>query len=86
MAKTIADDQLLKKGDTLPSNTIEMPPNKAYTAGGSAGISSVIVGLALHYFAPDTPPEIVGLWNAMAGTIIGFLTVYFVPHGAMMKP
>lgn len=76
---------MVKSSDTVPTGSIEMPPNKALTAGGTAGVGSVLVGLALHYFAPDTPPEIVGLWNALAGTIIGFVAVYFTPHGAVLK-
>ena len=77
---------------TVPTNTVEMPPNKALAAGGSAsvagGIGSIFVGLALHYLAPDTPPEIAGLWNALANIIVGLLSgviVYYMPHGALVK-
>lgn len=76
---------MAKSGDTVPAGAVEMPPNKAMAAGGAAGIGSIAVGLALHYFAPDTPPEIAGLWNAFANTLIGFLAVYFTPHGAVYK-
>ncbi len=69
--------------DLRPASSVEMPPNKAMAAGGSAGVASVIVGLALYYFAHDTPPEIVGMWNALAGTVIGFAAVYWTPHGAV---
>lgn len=69
----------------LPVSTVEMPPNKAIAAAGSAGISSVIVGLALFYLAKDTPPEIVGLWTALANTAIAFAATYLTPHGAIVK-
>ena len=69
-----------------------MPPNKAIAAGASSvtggGIASVVVGLALHYFAPNTPPEIVGMWNALATAVMGVASgflVYYMPHGAMVK-
>ena len=65
---------------------VEMPPNKAIAAAGSAGIGSVVVGLALFYFAKDTPPEIVGLWTALANTAIAFGATYFMPHGAVLAP
>lgn len=66
-------------------SAVEMPPNKAIAAAGSAGIGSIIVGLSLYYLAPDTPPEIVGLWTAGINAIIGYATVYWTPHGAVMK-
>ena len=82
----------MAKTTTVPANAVEMPPNKALAAGGSAatvgGIGSIIVGLALHYLAPDTPPEIAGLWNALANVIVGVASgfiVYFMPHGAIVK-
>lgn len=75
----------MRTGDTYPASSIEMPSNKAIAAGGSAGIGSIAVGLALYYFAPDTPPEISGLWNALANTIIAYGAVYLTPHGAMFK-
>lgn len=83
---------MAKTTDTIPPDAIEMPPNKALAAGGSAGlaggIGSIFVGLALHYFAPDTPPEIAGLWNALANVIVGLVSgvlVYYMPHGAIVK-
>lgn len=81
----LSSDYGLRPGDKLPVASVEMPPNKAIAAGGSAGIGSIVVGLALYYFAPDTPPEISGLWNALANTIIAFASVYMTPHGAMFK-
>lgn len=83
---------MAKTTETIPANAVEMPPNKAIAAAGSSatstGVGSIIVGLLLHYYAPDTPPEIVGLWNALAGVIFGFVTgvaVYYMPHGAIVK-
>ena len=76
---------MAKTSDTLPASSVELPPNKAMAAGGSAGIGSILVGLALYYFAKDTPPEIVGLWTALANTAIAFAAVYFTPHGAVVK-
>lgn len=78
----------MAKSETLVSSatpTIEIPPNKAIAAAGSAPIGSVIVALALHYFAPDTSVEIVALWTALANTVIAPLAVYLTPHGAIVK-
>lgn len=73
------------QGDQLPASSVEMPPNKAIAAGGSAAFGSIIVGLALYYFAPDTPPNIAGLWDALANGMIAFGATYWTPHGAVMK-
>lgn len=76
---------MTKTTDTLSASSVELPPNKAVAAAGSAGIGSIVVGLALFYFAQDTPPEIVGLWTALVNTLIAGVSVYFTPHGAVKK-
>lgn len=76
---------MAKTSDTLPASAVELPPNKAIAAGGSAGVGSIIVGLALYYVDPQTPPEIVGLWTALANTLIATVAVYFIPHGAFTR-
>lgn len=70
--------------DLAQPHAVELPPNKAIAAGGSAGIGSVIVGLGLYYLDHNTPPEIVGLWTALANTLIATAAVYFMPHGAYL--
>lgn len=78
---------------TIPASAIEMPPNKANTAGGVAvgttSLGSIAVGLALYYFAPDTPPHVAGMWDALVnGVFVGasvWFATYYTPHGAMIK-
>lgn len=75
------------------TTTIEVPPNKANTAGtvavGTTSFGSILVGLCLYYFAPDTPPHIAGMWDALVnGVFVGgsvWLATYFTPHGAIVK-
>lgn len=84
---------MAKSVETIPADSIEMPPNKAIAAGTAAGgsmsLSSVVVALAVYYAAPDTPAVIVGLWDALAAAIFGtaaaFAATYWMPHGAIVK-
>lgn len=71
--------------DIAPASTVELPPNKAIAATGSAGIGAIVVGLGIYYFAPDTPPHIVALWDALASMLSAGVTTYFTPHGAVLK-
>lgn len=71
--------------DITPSSSVELPPNKAIAAGGSAGLSTVAVSLAVYYLAPDTPAHIIGLWDALIIGVTTFAATYFMPHGAVSK-
>lgn len=75
----------MKTSDTLPASAVELPPNKAIAAGGSASLATVAVSLAIYYIAPDTPSHIVGLWDALVIGLTTFGATYFMPHGAVVK-